>query len=82
MANTLNIEEKLTAKKRPLGCIETDRGSSLNLWESNPFFSYPSASKKFQILTVLSSEQEASNCFVTERDKLLIFLLWKPEAKN
>lgn len=39
IANTLNIEEKLTAKNNPLGCIDTERGYSLNLWEINPFFS-------------------------------------------
>lgn len=48
----------------------------------SPFFSYPSISKKFQSLTVLSSEQEPSSCLVTEHESELIFLLWKPEAKK
>ena len=61
---------------------ETDRGSSAKLYEISPFFSYPSMSKKFQILTVLSSAQEAISCFVTERVRELIFLLWKPQEKN
>ena len=54
IANTLNIDEKLIAKNNPEGCIETDSGSSENRCDNNPFFSYPSASKKFHILTVLS----------------------------
>lgn len=62
--------------------MDTDNGYSLNLWEIRPFFSYPSASKKFHILTVLSSEHDASNCLVTDLERQLIFLLWNPEAKN
>jgi len=30
----------------------------------------------------LSSEQEPKICLVTEQVKELIFLLWKPDAKN
>lgn len=38
IAKTLNMEEKLMAKNNPLGCMDTDSGSSLNLCESRPFF--------------------------------------------
>ena len=75
MANTLKPEEKLTARNKPHGCMETESGSSLNTWEISPFFSYPSMSKKFQIFTALSSEHDARSCFVTAVDRQLIFLL-------
>jgi hypothetical protein len=39
-------------------------------------------SKKFQILTELSSEHDASNCLVTAVESEFIFLLWNPEEKN
>lgn len=48
----------------------------------SPFFSYPSMSKKFQILTLLSYEQLAKSCLVTAVERELIFLLWNPLEKN
>ena len=82
IANILNPDEKLTATNNPLGCIAIDIGSSANVWEISPFFSYPSISKKFHNFTVLSSEQDPKICFVTEQEREFIFLLWNPEAKK
>lgn len=82
IAKILKPEEKLTATNRPLGCIAIEIGSSLKDCEMRPFFSYPSISKKFHSLTVLSSEQDPRICLVTEQERELTFLLWNPEAKN
>lgn len=82
IANILNPDEKLTATNKPLGCIAIEIGYSVKAWLIRPFFSYPSISKKFHNLTVLSSEHDPSSCLVTEHDKELTFLLWKPDAKN
>lgn len=57
-------------------------GSSGKVWEINPFFSYPSISKKFHNLTVLSYEHEPRICLVTEQESELTFLLWKPDEKK